>query len=62
MVVGPEIIDLMRSVLDEAWGKLPPERQHAMLKSDMALKIFGAVERGITSRDRLLATALDQPN
>ena len=58
----PETIETMRLVLDEVWNSLSPKQRDKILKSDIALRIFGAVERGERHHDRLVAAALDQPS
>jgi hypothetical protein len=42
---NPEILELLRAVLDEAWGMLTPEQQVDTFKSDMALRILRLVLR-----------------
>jgi len=36
----PETIEMMRSVLDEAWGLIPPKQQACVSKTEMAVRIL----------------------
>jgi hypothetical protein len=63
-VFDPETIDLLRSVLDEAWGSLRPEEQaHASrsLFAERILKLAATGERDpIRLRTRALTEVLKQ--
>ena len=52
----PETVTVLREILDEAWSRLPPERQATMQKT--ALRILKSAARGERDRDRLRDAAL----
>jgi hypothetical protein len=54
----PETINLLRDVLDEAWGSLSPQDQQLRLKSDLAQRILNLASRGERDPARLKAAAL----
>jgi hypothetical protein len=54
----PETVTVLREILDEAWSRLPPERQAAMLKTTLAERILKTAAEGERSRERLLNVAL----
>src|SRR5262249_3399448 len=57
---GPELIQIMRAVLDEVMTKIPVEQVTPGLKAHMAQIILKAAAEGQTSYDGLLASASDQ--
>jgi hypothetical protein len=57
---GPELIQIMRAVLDEVMTKIPMEHVTPGLKAHMAQIILKAAAEGQTSYDGLLASASDQ--
>ena len=54
----PETIALLKSTLDDAWDRLPPERQAKMLKTALAERILASAAHGERDRNRLLHAAL----
>jgi hypothetical protein len=48
----------LREILDEAWNRLPRERQATMLKSTLAERLLKTAAEGERNRDRLLDVAL----
>lgn len=54
----PETISTLREILDEAWNRLPPERQATMLKTTLAERPLKTAAEGERNRDRLLDVAL----
>jgi hypothetical protein len=54
----PETISALREILDEAWNRLPPERQATMLKTTLAERLLKTAAEGERNRDRLLDVAL----
>lgn len=54
----PETISTLREILDEAWNRLPPERQATMLKTTLAERLLKTAAEGERNRDRLLDIAL----
>jgi hypothetical protein len=57
---GPELIQIMRAVLDEVMTKIPVDQVTPGLKAHMAQIILKAAAEGQTSYDGLLASASDQ--
>src|SRR3984893_17237244 len=57
---GPELIQIMRAVLDEVMTKIPVEQVTPGLKAHMAEVILKAAAEGQTSYDGLLASASAQ--
>jgi hypothetical protein len=57
---GPEIIQIMRAVLDEVMTKIPMEQVTPGIKAHMAEFILKAAAEGQTSYDGLLAAASGQ--
>jgi hypothetical protein len=54
----PEILTIMREVLDDAWGRLSPELQALVPKSVLAERILKSAAKGERDRERLLDAAL----
>ena len=54
----PETISALREILDEAWNRLPPERQATTLKTTLAERLLRTAAEGERNRDRLLDVAL----
>jgi len=54
----PDPVSALREILDEAWNRLPPERQASMLKSTLAERLLKTAAEGERNRDRLLNVAL----
>ena len=54
----PETISALREILDEAWNRLPPERQTTTLKTKLAERLLRTAAEGERNRDRLLDVAL----
>jgi hypothetical protein len=54
----PETVTVLREILDEAWSRLPPERQATMQKTALAERILKSAARGERDRDRLRDAAL----
>jgi len=57
---SPELIQIMRSALDEVMTKIPADQATVALKARMAEFILKAAAEGQTSYDGLLAAASDQ--
>jgi len=57
---GPELIQIMRAVLDEVMTKIPVEQVTPGVNAHMAEVILKAAAQGQTSYDALLASASDQ--
>src|SRR5262249_23648016 len=57
---GPELIQIMRAVLDEVMTKIPVDQVTPGVKAHMAEVILKAAAQGQTSYDALLASASDQ--
>jgi len=57
---GPELIQIIRAVLDEEMTKIPVDQVTPGLKAHMAQIILKAAAEGQTSYDGLLASASDQ--
>jgi hypothetical protein len=55
---GPEILNMMRDALDEAWALLSDEHKAVTSKSDMAQRILGCASEGERDPARLRAAAL----
>jgi hypothetical protein len=53
----PETISALREILDEAWSRLPRERQATMLKTTLADRILKTAAKGQRNRERLLDVA-----
>jgi hypothetical protein len=54
----PETVSALREILDEAWSRLPRERQATMLKTTLAERILKTAAKGERDRERLLDVAL----
>ena len=54
----PETVSALREILDEAWSRLPHERQTTMLKTTLAERILKTAAKGERNRERLLDVAL----
>ena len=54
----PETISALREILDEAWSRLPRERQTTMLKTTLAIRILKTAANGERNHERLLDVAL----
>ena len=57
---GPELIQIMRAVLDEVMTKIPVEQVTPGVKAQMAEVILKAAAEGQTSYDGLLTSASAQ--
>ena len=57
---GPDLIQIMRAVLEEVMTKIPVDQVTPALKAHMAEIILKAAAEGQTSHDVLLASASDQ--
>ena len=57
---SPELIQIMRAVLDEVMTKVPADQATSGVKAQMAELILRAAAQGQTTYDGLLATASDQ--
>ena len=53
-----ETVSTLREILDEAWSRLPRERQATMLKTTLAERILKTAAKGERNRERLLDAAL----
>ena len=51
-------IALLKSALDRAWARLPPERQATMLKTTLAERILKSAAQGERDHKRLMGAAL----
>lgn len=59
-VFNPELITLMRTVLDDVMLRVPPSVSNATTKTLLAESILKAAAQGQTSYNELLAAATDQ--
>jgi hypothetical protein len=59
-VFNPELITLMRTVLDDVMLRVPPTLSGATTKTLLAESILKAAAQGQTSYNQLLAAATDQ--
>ena len=57
---GPELITLMRTVLDDVMLQVPPSISNTTTKALLAESILKAAAQGQTSYNELLAAATDQ--
>jgi len=57
---GPELIQIMRTVLNEVMSKIPVQQVTPGIKAHMAEFILKAAAEGQTSYDGLLASASSQ--
>jgi hypothetical protein len=57
-VFQPELIDLMRTVLDEATAMLPEAKRTSQMKAEIASHILACAANGERDPIRLKATAL----
>lgn len=57
---GPELVALMRTVLDDVMLRVPPNVSNATTKTLLAESILKAAARGQTGYNELLAIATDQ--
>lgn len=57
---SPELIQTMRTVLDEVMSKIPLDSTAQSIKAQMAECILKAAAEGQTTYDGLLASASDQ--
>jgi hypothetical protein len=57
----PETIELLKTVLDEAWDALPQSRKQTVLKTELAERVLAAAGLGERDPDRLRAHALMRP-
>ena len=55
----PETIDLLRSLLDEAWAKLSPQQQDQFPRSRIAEQLLNAAAEGERDPDVLRLRALE---
>jgi hypothetical protein len=58
----PETIEMMRTVLDDAWAALPEWRRTTILKTELAARILAAAAAGERDPERLFVRALMRPN
>jgi hypothetical protein len=58
---GPETIEMMKAVLDDAWAALSPNQQRSVPKSHLAERILAAAANGERDPVRLLARAFIAP-
>lgn len=59
-IFSPELIALMRSVLDDAMSQVPPSVSNATTKVLLAEAILKAASQGQTSYNELFSAATDQ--
>ena len=57
---NPELVQLMRSVLEDVMTRVPPEITGTTTKAYLAEAILKAAAQGHTSYNELLAAATDQ--
>jgi hypothetical protein len=57
---SPELIQIMRSVLEDVMAKVPVDQASVAIKARMAEFILRAAAEGQTSYDGLIAAASDQ--
>jgi len=54
----PETVTALREILDDAWARLPPEKQATLQKTALAERILKLAAEGERNRRRLLDAAL----
>jgi len=59
-VFNPELITLMRTVLDDVMSRVPSSLSNTTTKALLAESILKAAAKGQTSYNELLAAATDQ--
>ena len=57
---GPELVEMMRSVLDEAVGRIHHQYRTSATKAKMAERIVRTASGGVTTAEELLLAALDE--
>jgi hypothetical protein len=57
---NPELVRLMRMVLEEVMARVPAEQATVSVKAQLAEIILKAAAQGVTSYDGLIATASSQ--
>lgn len=57
-VFQPELIELMKTVLDEAAGSLPEGKRTSAMKAEIASQILACAAKGERSREALKIAAL----
>lgn len=57
---NPELIGLMRTVLEEVMTRVPAEQATPGIKAHLAEIILKAAAQGVTSHDGLIAAATSQ--
>ena len=57
-VYGPETVELLRSVLEDAWTSLRPEQQREVSKTLLAERLMRAAARGERDPARLRVRTL----
>jgi hypothetical protein len=55
----PETVTVLRECLDDAWARLQPAQQAAMLKTTLAERILKCAAHGERDRERLIDAALE---
>jgi hypothetical protein len=58
VVFDPETINLIQTVLEDAWSSLPPERQACVSRTRMAERVLSAAAHGERDPIRLRARTL----
>ncbi|MGH6702714.1 MAG: hypothetical protein ACRECG_04850 [Bradyrhizobium sp.] len=54
-----QTVTFLKAILDDAWARLPPERQATTQKTALAERILKTAAQGERDRERLLDAALD---
>lgn len=57
---NPELVRLMRTVLEEVMARVPAEQATVSVKAQLAEIILKAAAQGVTSYDGLIAAASSQ--
>ena len=57
---GPELVALMRFVLDEAVARIDQQHRTPATKAKMAERIVRTASNGVTAADELLSVAIDE--
>jgi hypothetical protein len=58
----PQTVEMLRTVLEDAWAALPENRRGDGMKNELAERILAAAAGGERDPERLLVRALMRPN
>jgi hypothetical protein len=58
----PQTVEMLRTVLEDAWAALPENRRGNDMKTELAERILAAAAGGERDPERLFVRALMRPN